>query len=249
MSHLPERHSQRRLIIVLDVVDYDGLEIRGDYELFHRPDIAVMKWPAESSDALADRLERQGLAVPGAVLLQSPYYADDYAAEEGCAEHFAQQKIAIFSRLCQLLGARRVTAEVIKDTEKGFEITASAGAGRGGIGGSVSGGYEGIARVAESMAWSDEYTGHTADVDAALALLSSTNLDRDPPLRSLVEARGLTKNAHVSRVLTISLTNESRKTFELALSLVIPETVSASGTFRRQQSRMATYVVTYNVLF
>lgn len=250
MRGIPDDPSRRRLIVVLDETGYERL----DYDdaasaLARRQEIAIMKWPADVDDALATRLQRQGVASPGSVLIQSPYRHDEYVAEANAPDAFALEKAAIFVRLCQLLGAKKVSVEVLEDERNRRKTRTTAQAGKGPV--KVSGELEleSFDNVASNISWIDTYEGCEPDALRASALLRAHNLDHDPTLRSLVEACEDGSNRQKTRTLTIDLSRDSNQLLKIAAGLEIPTVLSAGGRFERESVSKSRYRATYNVSF
>ena len=208
-----------------------------------------MRWPALPQDDLAVRLDRRGIASPGSVLIQSPYDPDEYAGEADASDSFALQKVAIFTRLCQLLGAKEVEVEVLEDESTHKQYRAQARGGKGPVTATGHVQHDAHNSVASNISWVDTYSGGSADLKGALALLAAHNLYGDPTLASLVQAGDSAANRQQTRRLTVDLTRESKKALEIAAGLKIPAAFSASATFKRNLTAQSHYRITYRVQF
>lgn len=121
MNHdrLPERRGQRRVVFVLDQRRIDALDTDPKaHEIVGRSDAAILNADANPSEAdpITQAIERQGLLVPGTVLVASPYQDGDYASLDEAADRFGLEKWAAVSTLAALLGAKRLSVQVVEDT-------------------------------------------------------------------------------------------------------------------------------------
>jgi hypothetical protein len=169
--------------------------------------------------------------------------------DEGAADQFALEKFVIFTRLCQYLGAKTVSALAVENAETGEKVSLSGQAGRGPITVDGGGTLSTLERFARQLRWNDVYAGGPANLSAAAHLLKEHAVDSDAVLRSLVESRRYDANPHRERELVVDLSSESSRTLDVALSLNIPTILKSQGKFGRSVSKQASYNVTYKVVF
>lgn len=249
---LPARPSRRRVLVVLDEADADRLQYEGWGELGSRSDVAVVNADDEvDQDApVLSHLERRGLLVPGNILVQNPYRTERYeVASADAGDQFAIEKFAIFSHLCQRLGARRVTASALANSRTGQTIDLEAEAGKGPLKIGARGELDRLEKLATKLQWKDTYGGSSPDLRAARELLVVHALDHDTALSSLIDAREYSANPHRERELTVDLSAESNKNIKAALELKIPAYLSGMGKFTRSNSALTNYSVSYKVAF
>lgn len=246
---LPEKPSQRRIIVVLEEAAYDRLSYDPQASEWIRPEVAALLWPAELDDPLALELERRSLARPGEVLIQSPYDMQEYAPLDEAAELFGQQKFALFSRLCQMLGARDVAVVAMQEERNGELRSVEVKAGRGPIKTSASYRGEGLDRLAANLSWRDVYQGADPQIREAKEFLRDRGLQGDPVLSSLIESREDGHNRHNSRDLTVDLTRESDRTLTAAAGLKIPVALELAGNFHKKEFHHSKFRVQYRVEF
>lgn len=198
--------------------------------------------------ALLQDLAAKGLLRPGQVLVQSPYDPANYYRAADARVGASEEKHFIFTRLCRLLGATRVTQEVVERHEDKRVQKLSAEAGKGPLKFKSSGQDQAETRLASRIALDDKYAGHAADINAALDLLSKHSLVDDPFLMSCVDARS-GGNELTSRSWTVELSQEIERKMDLAARLVIAKLITAdvsgSGNWLTKKSYRAHYSVTF----
>ena len=251
-EQLPARRYERRVVIVVDLPGMYALRDNTDASaLASREDVAVIYagTDLDLTDEVTRSLERQGMLVPGAVLVASPYRDGDYAALEEAADRFGLQKWAAISTLCGYLGARTVDVKVVEDTLSDTRIELKAGGGRGPVAADASGKSDHVVKFAGQLHWHDEFAGGQMDLDLAKEHLRDSGLEADPEVRSLLEARSNNGNVLQKRTVTVDLSRESERTIEAALSVKVPAVLKLDAAFKRAATSRAHYKVQFEVDF
>lgn len=201
----------------------------------------------EGSDLLRD-LAAKGLLRPGQILVQSPYDPSKYFRATDARVNASEEKHFIFTQLCRLLGATRVTQEVVERHEEKGVHKLSAEAGKGAFKFKLSGQDQAETRLASRIALDDRYAGHPADIEAAKALLAKQGLLGDPFLRSCVDARS-GGNELTSRTWTVELSEEVEHKLALAARLVKTKLVTVDGSGSADWLTTKSYRAHYSVAF
>jgi hypothetical protein len=251
-DRLPERRYERRVVIVVDLpTQYALREDQEAVALSRREDVALLYagTDLDTTDDVTRSLERQGLLVPGTVLVASPYRDGDYASIDEAAQRFGLQKWAAISTLCGLLGARTVDVKVVEDSISNTKVDVSIGGDRGPAQVHGSGKSSSLEKFAGQLTWHDEFLGGVADLELAREHLNATGLEADPEVRSLVDARAHTGNTLLRRTVAINLSRESERVIGAALSLKVPAVLKVDGTFSRAAQTRASYQVQIEIDF
>lgn len=249
---LPKQPSERRVVIVLERTGFERLDYDHRARQLIKPGVAAMRWPPEESDELAVSLDAQGLAVPGAVLMQSPYAPTSYVLpDEDAAIHLALEKASTFVSLCCYLGAKRVLLRQVRDESSGVELSADGGVTAKGVRGKLGGGSKQMRQLKESMSLSATFSGGPPDVPLARSLLQGRRLDHDPVFASLVERCEYAENRQVSESVKFSVSDEVNRTLNFVLDLELPGDVPmfAKVGINRKKWHAANYQFTYDVEF
>jgi hypothetical protein len=249
-DRLPSRPSQRQVIVVMDPVEADRALVGDIRELMRQSEVAVLSSQPDHSIAgdLVKGLERRRLLQPKSVLLQSPYHRDDYQLAEEASQIFIIQKFAAFIRLCQLVGAKKVTVKSLQDKKTKEQISFDAEGRYAAVKGTAKAERRELEDLASRLSWSEEFAGTDADVEAARLFLTDLGLDGDPIMYSLVDGRSDTRNITKRRTLTIDLSEEGSRVIEAAagLNLAVGGVKTNLKKVAEQSSR---FQVTYEVAF
>lgn len=251
-DRLPRRRAQRRVVFVLDQAGIDALNADPTaHEVLAREDAAVLNAGTDPSltDDIAKGLERQGLLVPGSILIASPYRDGDYASLDEAVDRFSLEKWSAVSTLCSLLGAQTLSVQVVEDTVTNTRVEVQARGGRGPVDAGATGSMSHVERFVGQMHWDDVFVGGEMALDRATDYLKASGLESDPEVRSLVEARSHPGNLLVRRTVTIDLSRESQRTIDAALKIRVPAILNLDGTFQRAAESQAHYKVTLEVVF
>lgn len=201
----------------------------------------------EGSELLRE-LAAKSLLRPGQILVQSPYDPATYFRATDARVNASEEKHFIFTQLCRLLGATRVTQEIVERHEEKGVHKLSAEAGKGTFKLKLSGQDEAETRLASRIALDDKYAGHPANIDAAMALLGKHGLLGDPFLMSCLEARS-GGNELTSRTWTVELSQEVEHKLALASRLVVAKLLTAEGSGSADWLTKKSYRAHYSVTF
>lgn len=201
----------------------------------------------EGSELLQD-LAAKGLLRPGQILVQSPYDPATYFRAADARVNASEEKHFIFTQLCRLLGATRVTQEIVERHEEKGVHKLSAEGGKGPFKLKLSGQDQAETRLASRIALDDNYAGHPADTEAAVALLGKHGLLADPFLTSCLDARS-GGNELKSRTLTVELSQEVEHKLALASRLVVAKLVTVDGSGSADWLTKKSYRAHYSVIF
>lgn len=234
------------------VVETETQLVRHSYvdpgpDLLRSPGTWTVSDETQGSDLLRD-LAVKGLLRPGQILVQSPFDPSTYFRAGDARVNASEEKHFIFTELCRLLGATRVTQEIVERHEDKSVQKLSAEAGKGTFKLKLSGQDEAETRLASRIALDDKYAGHPADIQAAMTLLQKHGLLSDPFLMSCLDARS-GGNELTSRTWTVELSQEVEHKLALAARLVVAKllTVDANGSAQwlSKKSYRAHYSVTF----
>ena len=249
---LPARRAERRVIFVMDRAAIEWMEADpSGREVMLREDAAVLYSgiDVDEADPVTQRLERQGLLVPGLVLVASPYRDGDYAPLEAANNRFSLEKWASVSTLCVYLGARTLSVQVVEDTKTQSKWTASAGGGVKGVEATATATGRSVDAFAGQMHWDDSYVGGVGNLELARDYLLTSGLEADPEIRSLVDARAHPGNLLARRTLVVDLSRESERALDTVLSINPPAILSFSAQFERARESKANYRLTLEIVF
>lgn len=234
------------------VVESEAQLVRHSYvnpgpELLRASGTWTVSSETEGSGLLLD-LAAKGLLRPGHVLVQSPYNTEIYYRADDARVAASEEKHFIFTQLCRLLGATRVTQEVVERHEDNRVQKLSAEAGKSPWKFKAVGQDQAEQRLASRIALDDTYFGHAADVAAALELLGKHNLVGDPFLTSCVDARS-GGNELTSRSWTVELSQEVERKMDLVARLVVEKLINAEVTASTNWLSKKSYRAHYSVTF
>ncbi|MCF6508710.1 hypothetical protein E9549_15040 [Blastococcus sp. MG754426] len=246
------REGARKLVMVLNRAGLDRCSYDDDgAELLRTPGLwLVSDSPTDEQlqDPLIAGLDHAGLLVAGNVLVQMPYDPDSYETADEAQQRAAERKHLIFTKLCQLLGARHVHLEVVEtQSDKGEARVDLTGSARGVTGkGHVE--KKTAEALAASMRLDDRYVGGATDIEAAEALLEKHRLTSEPQMRSLVDARASSNQLH-SRKYTVDLSRESSRQLQAAAQLKVPKFLTVGASALSASTSTLKYRATYEVAF
>jgi hypothetical protein len=249
MTSLPEPPNRRRIVLVLNPVAYRAMDFEDVREIDERTDIAVLDAVAPIEDPVTHGIERQGLLVPGNVLVQNPFRTDRYAEIREATDLFALDKSVLFARLCQLLGAEHVIVEKVEDRTSKTSVKVGGGYDDGASRVSAQVSTTAAENFARKLHFSDDLAGGAADIQGANRFLIKHGLDADPMMSSLIEARSDAANNHRTRMLSIDLSTETDRNLNIIADVGIPTFFSVKVDISRTVRAAAHYRVLYQVDF
>jgi len=220
-TKLPAQPQRRRVILVVTRQQVEasapvGIDSSGGDE------VAILLAPSSRPTAKSAELDRRlfdnGLLHAGATLVQSPFNADVYERAEDAAEVFMQQKFLLFTKFCQLLGAKSVKLEQVVILEGDTERTLKAGIKHPVAKGEVTYRKSSDDELRSLLELGSTFAGTTAiDLKGAQELLQKEGLTGDQHMIHLLDLR-TTENLVIDHHLQINLTRESNHNLVIAAS-------------------------------
>jgi hypothetical protein len=237
-------------ILVLRRHDIERSKIdREGMDLLLNDQIRIIEYPLVERDALIDELEEQGLIQPGAVLIQSPFKANEYELADEAAETFALEKYSLIALICQHLGARKVTVKSVDAKTSEDKIGGGAKVGNAAAKVTATISHEKLDKFKQNITLVQEYDGGDTDTDSALNLLKARRLAGDRVLRNLIEARGNSKNPVKRHSLIVDLSRETTARLDIAVKAKVPGYVGLNSDFFKSKKEKVTYTLTLEVDF
>lgn len=216
---LPAQPQRRRVILVVtrQLVEASspvGIDSSGGDE------VAILLAPSSRPTAKSAELDRglfdNGLLHAGATLVQSPFNANVYERAEDAAEVFMQQKFLLFTKFCQILGAKSVKLEQVVILEGDTERTLTSGIKHPVAKGEVEYRKTSDDKLRSLLELGSTFAGTTAiDLVGARELLQRERLTGDQHMTHLLDLR-TTENLVIEHHLQINLTRESNHNLVVA---------------------------------
>jgi hypothetical protein len=255
---LPTDPVRRRIILVLGEAEMRLYKSRQDLrQILVSDGVAVLR-PApglEKSEQgeLERKLEKLGLLQSKAVLIQNPYRPDEYLnAGNDPEEAVARAKIQAFLHLCQLLGAARVTAKSVTETEDAssstFDVSGGAIANIGPVNAAHSQKADSLEKLARKLSYTQENASGQADILAAWEFLRSHGLEWDQDFVYLVETVQAERNP-VARLTVRMDTKAATDQIRSRLSKVNASLAQLEGSSRREFHGRAHFSFQAEVIF
>ena len=249
-STWPNEPHRRKTVFVLNQTDIDALryEDRGP-ELLLNEEVYILPSSSKQSNSVVQGLFDSGLARSGSVLIQSPFDKDLYEDSKQAVERFALDKHLLFSELCGLLGARKVTVQQIehKNAEGKTTVSVESNVLGWGVGGEME--NEELTSFSNQLNLTDEFKGGSPNVPAAKELLKRTGLLGDANMRSLLEMCQNPNNQLRSRNLRLNMTSEVQRNLNVLARLDIPTFLSLEAGYNRHEHEQTEFTLTINVEF
>lgn len=162
---------------------------------------------------LADRLQ------PGMLLIRNRWDGGEYVDAVTAYEQISLAKFNRFAVVCQLLGARELEVQEVREvTEKG-EVTGSVDLRTGAMEVNGTGRGAWLNRMAQSVQARWSWQTGESDVDAAEATAREGDLIADPVVSSLIRQRRSSVNALGSHVLELDISSEAHRELEFAATV------------------------------
>jgi hypothetical protein len=255
-GRIPLDHGARRVMLVLDENTineclYD-LEPEARAFLFD-PQSHIIQYPlaADEPDSQALRnIIDADLLRPGALLLQSPYDRNAYVDLSQATDQFAVEKLRHFSRLCQYLGAKDVTVEQVEVSKNSssevYELNGKAPVVN------IDAKVENKVRssLARKFSINTYFRGGKPNTEAAEKYLRGKQLWSDIVMRSLVEQCADEDNQILEQKVTISLSNESKRTLGVVAKLNLPaKGLGLAASYLANVESSEEYLLTLTVKF
>lgn len=240
---------KRKAILVLAPEELTRLEYTPEAnDLLLNEQIILLSFTGELEGSLAHKLEISGLLEPGSLLIQSPYDTSDYAALDKASSTFALTKYFHFTTLCGLLGAREVIVEQIEvKTSKGKQLFKGT-LDKLGTKVGLKGENKTFEKMRNNIKIKSKFDGGNPDLEAADSHLLKYQLLSDISMKSLIDQRK-GSNPIKSRELTLSLSEESRKTLRVVSDIKIPTYANLQAELDRVKKEEYEFTLTINVEF
>lgn len=239
----------RKAILVISPHELDRLEyIPEGNELLLSEQVHLLVPSHLTTNDLEEKLDSRGLLEPGNLLIQSPYDNSDYVVFDKASSTFALTKYLHFTTLCGLLGAREVTVEQIEvKTLTGKQIF------KGSIDSLHSdGSIEVVNRTFEeirnNIRLQSKFGGSDPDLEKAEAHLRQYQLLNDMSMKSLIDQRK-GRNPIKSRELTLSLSEESKRNFQVVGNIKVPVYANLQAQIEKVSKEVYEFTLTIKVEF
>lgn len=240
---------KRKAILVLSPEDLTRLEYapQGN-KLFLNEQLCILELTNKLDGSLARRIESSGLLETGILLIQSPYDTSDYVPLDRAPSIFALTKYLHFTTLCGLLGAREVLVEQIEvKTLKGKQLF------KGSLDslyltGNLKGESKLFEEIRNNIGIKSKFDGGQPNLEEAEAHLYKYHMLNDISMKSLIEQRK-GRNPIKSRELTLSLSEESRKTLRVISDIRIPTHADLQAQLEQIRKEVYEFTLTIKVEF
>jgi hypothetical protein len=247
LDTIPPR--KRRAILVLSPHELTRLEYAPQGNKLLLNDQVHLLVPTDNLEgSLADKLESGGLLELGSLLIQSPYDTSDYAVLDKASSTFALAKYFHFTTLCGILGAREVVVKQIEvKTSKGNQLF------RGSLDSLYAKGNLKVEsttfdEIRNNIEIKSGFGGGQPNLEAAELHLRQYQLLSDISMKSLIDQRK-GSNPIKSRELTLSLSEESRKTLKVISDLKVPTNVDLQAQLEQARKEVYEFTLTIKVEF
>jgi hypothetical protein len=216
MGQIPELGPR---LVVLDRDDYVQAR-RTNPELLADPLTTVVPvplqppWTGLEPLRLLDRVLR-----PGAIFVRNPFDQDRYIEAGDAYEGIAMAKFNEFAYICQLLGARSLDVEELREFSEAGEQTGRVDLKAGPAGGGVRGGSKHLKKVAQTIVASWVWETGEPDQERAEQVAEQSGLRTDPMINGLLRQRGHVANRLTRHDLLLDISSEAQNEISLALGL------------------------------
>ncbi len=239
-------------VLVVDQTSKERLEYDDDPTgLLDRSDLAIVSanLPADAPTWQLD-LRRRGQLVLNNTLVQDPMRPGVFFSADEADWQIASAKATVFSQLCQLLGARKVTVDLVQEfSSEGTSDFVLKGGKPKLVSGTASYHSESVDKVVSNMSLGDEFAGGTPDLAEATRLLHVTGLDGDNTMSRLVTHRSTGRNQLSSSKFHVNLSSEAIRTLQAAASISIPLYLNLKVDLKRVFAEASKFSATYAVEF
>lgn len=160
---------------------------------------------------------------PGVVLIKNPYAEDNYVVAEDARLDFSLAKFRLLVRICQALGAKKVTVKSVftHDTDRNIEVDAEGGrSGVVDIGVKMRNSFQN--KLQSQFESVSEFAGAAPNPSAAWKIVEENNLECDPDLIHFIKLRSYEQNLSKTEEVAISLAREAENMLSLAAKINIP---------------------------
>jgi len=249
-SSLPQEPWARRVLLLVDRIYLDRCEYDSKGGALRIPQgvLAIPHPLTEIQDPIIQRILRSGLAQPGAALIQNPVDTDLYYEAQEARMKAVIDKWVAFRSVCAALGATR--AEILhqeEETDQGtvtwdgngqYKVVKGRAKYEGGLGETFRSKF----RICS------DFSGGKADLEAAEAYASKTNLLDDFHVRDLIHIRS-TRNPPQSEVLELNLAAEVQRNLTLLGEVSVPKFVGLKSELQAESKNKYSLTVTIKLQF
>ena len=256
-DEIPQEPEKRRVIAIVSRLGLQQLTQvsnektnEGDAarDIFHNEQVCLIDASTVKSDPLIEKLKGSGLFNPGAVLIQSPYDPSFYANASEASYSFAKAKCILFSTLCGLLAARKVSVKHAEIVTSKSKETLSGGAKTTYGGGSAEAQRVAEEKMRKEISIVREYGQNEPKLDKAKQYMSKYQWLSDDHINSLLELRDAGVPIE-KETYNLSVTSESKTNLNIAFSLNIPTKVDMKVDIQRVKEETFDFSATFEVEF
>lgn len=217
-------------------------------QLLLNPNIHVIGLPGQDADQkILSKLGSQ-LSRSGTTAVQSPYNKNRYSESSEALLEFSVEKFTLFSRVCGLLGAKRVEIKQIITNTLTENITAALTAVVTKVSGKLDVELEQMNKFKNSLQLNYEFEGGEARLDETLKLIKKHNLNNDLLFQDVFAQRQIGRINKQEVILNI--TTETKRTLEIATNLKFPTFLSnVEGKLKHISKQIRDYQLKISVEF
>lgn len=240
---------QKKVLLVLNKIDIERLAYEpGGPDILLNDEVLTIDYNTEESYPLLDNLRSRNLLNKGAILIQSPYDPNSYAAADIAIQDFAHEKHFVFTYFCSLLGAKEVQTEQLDIETEEASTSASVEGKLLKAKPNVKIDKNSYEQLTKRLSVHDKYNGGDPDLTAAEKLLREKRLLGDSNMMSLLNIRR-SSNKIISRIVNLSLTDESQTNLRIAASMKIPVFLSINASHQKAIKKRIEYNLRLKVAF
>ncbi|MDI2125777.1 hypothetical protein [Yinghuangia seranimata] len=156
---------------------------------------------------------------PGAIFVRNRFDGDRYVETGGAYEAISLAKFREFARICQLLGARSLEVEELREYAATGQRVAVAYLRAGIADVSGAGGSANFQRIAQRFHSVWEYQTGVRDQEQAEQVAARSGLRADPMIGGLLDGRRYTANPLTRHEVLLDISSEAQKEITFALGL------------------------------
>lgn len=189
---------------------------------------------------------------PGAIFVRNRFDRDQYIEMGGAYETIALSKFNEFARICQLLGARSLEVEELREISEAGVQTGLVNLKAGPVGGNAGGGSMQFKRVAQAVVASWTWETGEPDQEQAELVAAQSGLRSDSMISGLLQQRGHLANRLTMHDLLLDISSEAQNeiSFMLGLEPLLAGIGTAfTGKFDKFKDQTQTLQLKVRVLF
>ena len=213
--------------------------------------VAVLRLPLDDaiakSDSVVADIAKTDLVESRAVLVQSALSDSIYLPADEAPEILAWEKHLNAVRLCQILGAKKVTITQVNISERGEKSALKGGAAKLKVTGTVERASETETKNKSTDELEHTFPGGKPDHAAAREHILVTGLSKDPHLQALLTmSEG--RNKLQSQKIKFSTDSESKKTLAWTAKVSVPF-IEVTGRLEKVMKERRSYEFEFQVEF